>query len=365
MYICELFESSATYRTVVVIPGGFHPFHPGHMSLYIEAKRRFPQADIYFAASDSTAERPFSFKEKQQLAEIAGIDSSKFIQTASPFRPKEITEKYDPNSTVLIFVRSEKDKKEEPIPGGKKKDGNPSYFQKFKHDPLPLASHAYFMYLPVVKFAEAETSASEIRTRWASSDSHEKDEIVHNLYPVTRDNDDLHRKAKEIINSALESVVAESLVDLKSNEILKIARARFPLAQSDEEALYLYSQEENEKEFEKVHKVDDQQDDDIDEIEQVNDRQDRLINRVANIEKELADRVGHLQGQISKLKTHKELDINEAAGVGVVANKKQRNDPRYSMSMTVDVGPDTPQKNISAFFPGTSYKKLTKTRKSK
>jgi hypothetical protein len=43
------------------------------------------------------------------------------------------------------------------------------------------------------------------------------------------------------------------------------------------------------------------------------------------------------------------LDEN-AAGVGVVAtNKKMARDPRYSTSMTADVRPDTPQKNLKAF----------------
>jgi len=40
----------------------------------------------------------------------------------------------------------------------------------------------------------------------------------------------------------------------------------------------------------------------------------------------------------------------EAAGVGVVAkNKKMAQDPRYSMSMSCDVGPGTPDKNLRAF----------------
>jgi hypothetical protein len=43
------------------------------------------------------------------------------------------------------------------------------------------------------------------------------------------------------------------------------------------------------------------------------------------------------------------LDEN-AAGVGVVAtNKKMARDSRYSTSMTADVRPDTPQKNLKAF----------------
>lgn len=40
----------------------------------------------------------------------------------------------------------------------------------------------------------------------------------------------------------------------------------------------------------------------------------------------------------------------EAAGVGVVAkNKRMAKDPRYSTSMSVDVGPGTPAKNLRAF----------------
>ena len=42
--------------------------------------------------------------------------------------------------------------------------------------------------------------------------------------------------------------------------------------------------------------------------------------------------------------------IEDAAGVGVVAtNKKMARDPRYSTSMTVDVKPNTSQKNLRAF----------------
>lgn len=40
--------------------------------------------------------------------------------------------------------------------------------------------------------------------------------------------------------------------------------------------------------------------------------------------------------------------IVETAGVGVVANQKQRNDPRYSMSLTKDVQPGTPKKMMRA-----------------
>jgi hypothetical protein len=38
----------------------------------------------------------------------------------------------------------------------------------------------------------------------------------------------------------------------------------------------------------------------------------------------------------------------DAAGVGVIASRRQARDPRYSTSLTVDVHPDTPKKNMRA-----------------
>ena len=38
-------------KQLVIIPGGFHPFHAGHMALYRAAQSEFPEADIYVAAA--------------------------------------------------------------------------------------------------------------------------------------------------------------------------------------------------------------------------------------------------------------------------------------------------------------------------
>ena len=60
---------------------------------------------------------------------------------------------------------------------------------------------------------------------------------------------------------------------------------------------------------------------------------------------------GRLASQLYKAVRQGMNVFNEdAAGVGVVAtNKKIARDPRYSTSMTVDVKPNTPQKNLRAF----------------
>ena len=70
-------------KKIVIMPGGFHPFHAGHLALYKSAVKAFPDADVYVAASDSQKERPFPFKVKQKLAQVAGIPERRFTYILS------------------------------------------------------------------------------------------------------------------------------------------------------------------------------------------------------------------------------------------------------------------------------------------
>ncbi len=178
--------------TIVIMPGGFHPFHAGHMALYNSARKAFPDADLYVAATNSQEERPFPFAVKEKLAKVAGVESGHFIQVKSPFQAKEITQHYDPEQDVLIFVRSEKDRNESPKPGGTKKDGSPAYFQPWTgKDVQPFGKHAYFAYLPTVKFGPGITSATEIRKAWPTLDDRRKTAMVMSLYPAAQKNQKL------------------------------------------------------------------------------------------------------------------------------------------------------------------------------
>ena len=73
-------------KKLVIIPGGFHPFHAGHKALYDKAVETFPSADVYIAASDDRSERPFPFVIKKKLAQLAGVPPHRFIQVKSPFK---------------------------------------------------------------------------------------------------------------------------------------------------------------------------------------------------------------------------------------------------------------------------------------
>ena len=201
------------------MPGGFHPFHAGHADLYQQTKKAFPGADVYVAATNDQSERPFPFSIKEKLAKVAGVEPGHFIQVKSPFQAKEITQNYNPEQDVLIFVRSEKDKTVPPLAGGTKKDGSPAYFQPWTGKNLqPFGKHAYLVYLNTVKFSGGLTSASQIRAKWPMLDITEKSNMVMSLYPAAHKNKKLQNNIIRMLDLAMNSqqVVAKpSAVSLK------------------------------------------------------------------------------------------------------------------------------------------------------
>ena len=205
-------------RKLVIMPGGFHPFHAGHAALYDAARRTFPDADVYVAATDDTSTRPFPFAVKEKLAKLAGVEPGHFVRVKSPFRAEEITKGYDPEDTVLIFVRSSKDQDKQPKPGGVKRDGSPAYLQPLSDDPQPMTQHGYMAYLPTVEFAGGLTSATEIRNRWPELDSRGKLALVMTLYPKTRGNQRLATTVAKLLDSAM-SVAAESRLAMLESRI--------------------------------------------------------------------------------------------------------------------------------------------------
>jgi len=190
-------------KKLVIIPGGFHPFHAGHMALYHSVVEKYPNADVYVAATDDKSTRPFPFALKQQLASLAGVPINRFIQVKSPFQAKEITQMYDPDDTVLIFVRSEKDITSQPQPGQVKKDGTPGYLQAYKlRNREPMSKHGYMDYMPTVQFS-GMTSATEIRNKWPDMEEYEKANLIATLYPRTKNRPGSADKVIEIFDTVL------------------------------------------------------------------------------------------------------------------------------------------------------------------
>ena len=194
------------------MPGGFHPFHAGHASLYQSAVKSFPNAEVYVAATNDTKTRPFPFSIKEKLAKLAGVAPGHFVQVKSPFKSEEITSQYNPEEDVLIFVRSEKDRTEQPKPGGTKKDGSPAYFQPWTGKNLqPFSKHAYIAYLPTVEFGPGITSATEIRNAWPTLDDRRKTAMVMSLYPATQKNPKLAANVVKMLDMGMGNELNEVL----------------------------------------------------------------------------------------------------------------------------------------------------------
>jgi len=201
-------------KQLVIMPGGFHPFHAGHYALYQSAQQAFPGADIKVAATNDTSQRPFPFKIKEKLAQLAGVAPGDFYQVKSPFRAEEITKNYNPEDTQLIFVRSEKDATKPPQAGGNKKNGEPAYLQPLEGQDVlyPMNRHAYMAYLPTVEFGPGMTSATEIRTAWPTLNEKRKTALVMSLYPKTRANTKLAANVVKMLDTAIVGELEETRI---------------------------------------------------------------------------------------------------------------------------------------------------------
>lgn len=211
-------------KKLVIIPGGFHPFHLGHRALYDQAQQAFPSAEVYMAATNDVSDRPFPFRTKKFLAQQAGIPGNRFIEVKSPFSAEEITQHYDPETTQLIFVRSDKDRDQPPQPGrpdqtvtrGPRK-GQAPYLLPYKRTGLlPMKNHAYMTYLPAQTFGAGMTSATEIRAKWPTMTSKEKARLVSVMYPLANDRPEKISKIISIIDTVMDAHAlkeAQSAVD--------------------------------------------------------------------------------------------------------------------------------------------------------
>jgi hypothetical protein len=219
-------------KQLVIMPGGFHPFHAGHLALYQSAVQAFPGADVKVAATNDTSSRPFPFALKQKLAQLAGVPAGDFYQVKSPFRAEEITQHYDPATTQLIFVRSEKDANKPPVAGGTKKDGTPSYLQPISDDMAPMTQHAYMVYLPTVEFGPGMTSATEIRSAWPTLNEKRKTALVMSLYPKTQSNPKLAATVVKMLDTAMgtESVTeaGKKFVDPQLYQAQQFVKQHYP-----------------------------------------------------------------------------------------------------------------------------------------
>jgi len=180
-----------TGKTIVIFPGGFHPFHIGHKSIFDNIQKTFPDAETYIAITGYTEERPFTAEEKKLIISSTGIDPNKVVEVKSPFRSEEILKNYNPKTDKVVFVASEKEKLDsakKSLFTRVKKDGTPSYFQDYDPSNLqPFEKHGYIYLFPTLSFGKEIfgkdiKNASELRMLYSTLSDKQKMTLIKRLY---------------------------------------------------------------------------------------------------------------------------------------------------------------------------------------
>lgn len=191
-YINEVLQHQKN-NLIVIFPGRFQPFHIGHKKFFDMSKKQFPGADFFIATSDSpqkindASRYPFSFQEKKQIMEAAGVPSQEIVQVKQPYKPIEILQDYDQNVAKAVYVVGEKDMKEDPrFKFGMTKKGTPSYFQPFKNlnEMIPFkedGGHGYIFSPGTIQFnlgGKSISSATELRNLYKSANDQQRKEYI-------------------------------------------------------------------------------------------------------------------------------------------------------------------------------------------
>jgi hypothetical protein len=179
-------EQTREGKLVIIYPGRFQPAHKGHAMIYNSIVQEYPEADVWVATTNKVDEKsPFSFQERKYLLEKAGVPGDKIVQVVSPYVAKEITLKYNDTKDRLIYVVSAKDI--DRFSYGPKKDGSPSYFQKYQEGSqlLPMGEKGYIKVgktFPFKVLSKNVTSASQIRDMYKHVSDQERKQIIIDLY---------------------------------------------------------------------------------------------------------------------------------------------------------------------------------------
>lgn len=222
MRLFDLLENENS-NLVVIYPGRFHPFHIGHGKVFKYLKQQYNGAQVFIATSNKTDahKSPFSFDEKKMMMKLAGVDPNAIVQTKVPYVATEITDRFDPDKTIIVYAVSEKDMADDPrfnfpangpalLTRGEKK-GKPAHMQKWPgiENAKPLRDHSYVATVPTFEFkvlGEPMQSATQIRNMIKNADEVKLQQILQDLY----NRSDIPQEVVQLFKSKLqETTVSE------------------------------------------------------------------------------------------------------------------------------------------------------------
>tara|TARA_R100000008_G_scaffold1988_2_gene1663 strand:- start:6076 stop:8259 length:2184 start_codon:yes stop_codon:yes gene_type:complete len=175
-------------RVIAIYPGRFQPMGPHHAETYRRLAHKFGVENTFIATSNvvKTPNSPLNFNQKKSIMLRHGIPESQIVETRNPYQATEITEKFNPQETAVVFAVGKKDMDENPRfgnLGGVTKKGTPAYYKRFGADEEldTLDKHGYIDVAPHVSLdvpGFGEMSGTTLRQALANASEAEFEQIM-------------------------------------------------------------------------------------------------------------------------------------------------------------------------------------------
>ena len=236
-------------NVIAVYPGRFHPFHIGHAGSYKQLASKFGKNNTYLAlsAKQEQPKSPFSAEDRAKMAMVLGIPKEQIITVTNPYAAQEYIEKLqkkggDPENTAIVFGVSKKDMEGVPelnIPPDPrfefkpKKDGSPSYLQRYTDKLEPMTKHGYVYSTDVEEFPIAGKimrDASAIRKAYQNTYEKTELKILQDLYgkhfQLIKPIFDTHLNLNESVKMFLEQIkpLLENALPNQKDRLVKLLK---------------------------------------------------------------------------------------------------------------------------------------------
>jgi cytidyltransferase-like protein len=385
MFIADLFENyvaEAGPQLVVIYPGRFQPFHLGHADVFRDLQNKFGRNNVYIATSNKVEfpKSPFNFSDKTVLMHAAGIPNDRIIEVSDPYRPDDYVRALNLNlsNTIMLFAVGEPDAarlaidtvyteftptgRKSKIPPGKKV-GDPRPFKSFTalKDCVTADQHMYVTIenerqktITLNKKPVDVSHGTSARAAWNAVRDNPTLRSEYLLQMYGRDDAELGRildKIPQTVNeqelNPLEKSLGAAAYELDKHE--RYNTGKYPAGQDNvigAKKPWSTKTVDMPGDF-KSH---------------VHDTE--LGNKIKNnpatakMNDPMVKWGGENYGLESEVKKRTKERYYETAGVGVIANKKQAKDPRYSHSLTGDIRPGEVGRQLKKMHLADSVQKL-------
>jgi len=135
-------------RTIVIYSGRFQPFGPHHFKSYKWLCQAFGSGNVFICTSNhQDLNSPLTFNEKLICISKYNIAHDHIVEVKNPYRSDELIQRFNPNTTSVIFGYGEKDFGRIKF---NKIDGSPSYLKHYygQKDLEPLSTSGYAVDIP-------------------------------------------------------------------------------------------------------------------------------------------------------------------------------------------------------------------------